>query len=133
MTVWAYISQDHYWRDIGTPRSYLKVHEELLSGQFESPQSPQRGTNAALKILLPPLKRGFRGILIHPEAVIEPGVKFSGWACIGKGCLLKTGCQIRNSVLWEDVTVEIRRSPVSESILGQGVHLKNDLHGGVMI
>ena len=66
---------------------------------------------------------GFERVLIHPEAVVEPGVKFSGWACIGKGCLLKTGCQIRNSVLWEDVIVE-REVSISESIIGQGVHLK---------
>ena len=73
-----------------------------------------------------------KGILIHPETFIEPGVEFSGWVCIGKGCLLKTGCRIHNSVLWEDVTVEPGVF-VSESILGQGVHLKDNLYGGVMI
>ena len=73
-----------------------------------------------------------KGILIHPETFIEPGVEFSGWACVGKGCRLKTGCRIRNSVLWEDVIVE-KDVSIAESIIGQGVHLKHDLRSGVMV
>jgi NDP-sugar pyrophosphorylase family protein len=72
------------------------------------------------------------GVLVHPQASVEKGVEFSGWACIGKGCLLKKGCRIHNSVLWEEVTVESGVF-VTESILGQGVHLKDDLHEGVLI
>jgi len=102
----AYVSRGHYWRDIGTPKSYLKLHEELLTGE--------------------------RKVLIHPEARIEKGAAFSGWACIGKGCLLKRGCHIHNSVLWEDVVVESGVS-VFESIIGQGVHLKHDLREEAVI
>ena len=107
ITIRAYVSQGHRWWNIGTPASYLKVHEELLSGHLnhENSKSPSipllpRGTNR-MPLRNPPSppfkKGGLGGILIHPEAVVEPGVKFSGWACIGKGCLLKTGCRIRNS------------------------------------
>jgi NDP-sugar pyrophosphorylase family protein len=122
--VWAHVSQGHYWRDIGTSASYLKVHEELLSGD----------SNLENSIPFPPpfVKGGLGGIFSHPEARIEEGVEFSGWACIGKGCLLKKGCRIHNCVLWEEVTVESGAS-VSESILGKGVHLKNDLQSGVLV
>jgi mannose-1-phosphate guanylyltransferase len=120
ITIRAYVSQGHHWWNIGTPKTYLKVHEELL-------------TTPALT-LPPPLffssplfsKGGLRGILIHPEAFIGPGVKFSGWACIGKGCLLKKGCRIQNSVLWEDVIVESGVS-VIDSIVGRRVHLEHNL------
>jgi mannose-1-phosphate guanylyltransferase len=117
LPIWGYISQDHYWRDIGTPQSYLKVHEELLS---RNPPSL-------------PLKKGGTGrILIHPETVIEKGVDFSGWVCIGKGCQLKTGSRIRNSVLWENVVME-SGSSVADSILGRGVHLRKNIRGEVLI
>ncbi len=144
--VWAYISKDHYWRDIGTPRSYLKVHEELLNtptpslpplrgrvregGPPEKSQeimTPPRGLIAALRR---PKKK--KGLFIHPETRIETGVEFSGWACIGKGCLLKKGCRIHKSVLWEDVVVESGVS-VSESIVGNGVHLKQSIQGEAII
>ena len=138
--VWAYISRGHYWRDIGTPQSYLKVHEELLSTPTPALPPPRgrvrEGGTLWISLTNPPSspfnKGGLGGILIHPEARIEKGVEFSGWACIGKGCLLKEGCRIHNSILWEDVTVESGVS-ISESILGDGVHLKNDLHSGVEI
>jgi mannose-1-phosphate guanylyltransferase len=126
VTIRAYVSQDHYWRNIGTPQSYLKAHEELLT----APRPPLFST---LPFSSPPLfKGGSGGILIHPETVIEKGVQFSGWACIGKGCRLKAGCRIENSVLWEEVIME-SGSSVSESILGSGVHLNSHLQGGVLI
>jgi mannose-1-phosphate guanylyltransferase len=141
--VWAYISEGHYWRDMGTPRSYLKVHEELLNtptpslsplrvregGPPEKSQEiiiPLRGLIAALKR---PKKN--KGLFIHPEARIEKGVQFSGWVCIGKGCLLKKGCRIQNSVLWEDVVVESGVS-VSDSILGDGVKIIQNVHSAYL-
>ena len=66
----AFISRGHYWRDIGTPRSYLKVHEELLpivmnpedqtnitKFEHKSPLIPlfQRGTLSIPSINSPPL------------------------------------------------------------------------------
>jgi mannose-1-phosphate guanylyltransferase len=110
ITVRAYVSQDHYWRNIGTPRSYLKAHEELLTTHFNT---------------FPFLQRG-KGVLIHPEACIEKGVEFSGWVCIGRGCHLKKGCHIENSVLWEDVLVEAGGF-VSDSIVSNGVTVSGDI------
>ncbi len=140
----AFISRGHYWRDIGTPKSYLKIHEEMLTEQaffetsthqnrieFKSPSIPrfQRGTPSKAP---PFIKGGPGGILIHPETRIETEVEFSGWACIGKGCLLKKGCWIHNSVLWEDVIVE-KGVSVSESIIGDGVQIIQDAQRGTFI
>jgi NDP-sugar pyrophosphorylase family protein len=126
ITIRAYVSQGHHWWNIGTPKTYLKVHEELLT-------TPSLTLLSPLFFSSPPLsKGGLGGILIHPEAFIEPGVKFSGWACIGKGCLLKNGCHLQNSVIWEDVIVESGVS-VIDSIVGQRVHLEHNLQTEVTI
>ena len=115
----AFISRGHYWRDIGTPDSYLKIHEEWLTPSILL--SPRGAPSKA-----PPFIKGPGGVLIHTEARVEEGVQFSGWACIGKGCLLKKGCRIHNSVLWEDVKVEPGVS-VSDSILADGVNIIQDV------
>ena len=134
--VWAFISQGHYWRDIGTPTSYLKIHEELLNKEFASTPTPS----------LPPLwgrvseggeinKRSLangRRVLIHPEAEVEDGVKFAGWAVIGKGCRLKKGCRIADSILWEQVVLEEGVS-VANSIVGEGVRVDHDLMNQVLV
>lgn len=115
LPVRAYISRGHYWRDIGTPKSYLRIHEELLTTTF-----------------LPFIKREAGKIFIHPAAIIEKKVEFSGWACIGKGCRLKAGCRIQNSVLWEDVVVESGIS-IIESILSDGVKADRAIKKEVII
>jgi len=120
--IWAHITKGHYWRDIGTPRSYLQIHKELLAGDL----------NLGHNFFDMRRQEGDRRVLAHPETRIEKGVEFSGWACIGKGCFLKSGCRIHNSVIWEDVVVEPGIS-ISESILGQGVHVKQDLQAEVLI
>lgn len=119
--LWAYVSQGHFWRDIGRPRSYLKIHEELLSGKqtfhfFQAPFS----------------QGGESQVIIHPEAQIEKGAVFSGWASIGKGCRLQKGCHLSNSVLWESVVVPSGVS-VSNSVIGSGVHLIRNTQGEVIV
>jgi mannose-1-phosphate guanylyltransferase len=124
--VWGYISQGHYWRDIGTPRSYLKVHEELLSTPTPTPPLPPL-MPATSSVESGRVREG-REILVHPKAIIEEGVEFSGWACIGQGCLLKKGCRIRDSVLWENIVVETNVS-ISKSIIGKQGSLNRDCSG----
>lgn len=108
--IYAYISKGHYWRDIGTPKSYLQIHQEF-----------------------PGDDPSFEGkIFIHPEAQIEKGVVFSGWASIGKGCRLQKGCHLSNSVLWESVVVPSGIS-VSDSVIGSGVYLIRNAEGAVIV
>jgi mannose-1-phosphate guanylyltransferase len=116
----AYISQGHYWRDIGTPSSYSAVHEELLTGRID-PRS-----------IFPTHSEIKNTWYIHPEAGIEEGADLSGWVCLGKGCLLKKGCRVRNSVLWEEVLVEPGVS-ISRAIVGSGVRVTEDQDQRVVV
>ena len=122
ITIRGYISRDHYWRNIGTPATYLKTHEDLLAGDLK----PENGSP-----LSPRLKKEGK-YLIHPDARIEEGVRFSEWACIGKGCLLKKGCRLHQSVLWENVTVE-RGVSVLNSIVGNGVWVTKSIQNEIII
>jgi mannose-1-phosphate guanylyltransferase len=123
ITIRAYVSQGHHWWNIGTPKTYLKVHEELL-------------TTPSLTLPPPRVRAGVgglsKGILIHPEAHVEIGVEFSTWACIGKGCILKKGCRIQNSVLWEEVVVDPGIT-LSGSIVGDGVRVDKDLQEEILV
>jgi NDP-sugar pyrophosphorylase family protein len=115
--LWAYISQDHYWRDIGTPQSYLKIHEELL-------------TTPALSTFM--LDRGAGGFFIPPETRIDKGAEISGWACLGKGCRLREGCRIHNSVLGENVVVE-PGVLISDSLIKSGITVFRDIREEVFV
>lgn len=115
----GYVSRGHYWRNIGTPETYIMVHQELLT----TPSLP----------FLSSVANSFKaeGVLIHPQAIVEKSVEFSGWVCIGKGCHLKSGCRIENSVLWEDIEVESGTS-ISASIIGHPARIEKGLSGEIM-
>ncbi len=151
--VWAFISRGHYWRDLGTPTSYLKVHEEILTNALAATSGPSfpplwkrfRRDLSASSRRVAQLSRGREGgkinktslangwrVLIHPEAEVEEGVKFTGWAVIGKGCRLKKGCRIADSILWEKVVLEEGVS-VANSIVGEGVRVDHDLMNKVLV
>lgn len=77
----AYVSKNHYWRDIGSPESYIAANREIL--EFE--------------------KQSF---VVGPDSTIAPSVRFKGWAAAGKGTVLEEGVEIESSILWDNVTVQ---------------------------
>jgi mannose-1-phosphate guanylyltransferase len=92
--LWAFTAQGHYWRDMGTLESYRALHRDFLTGKTLSLFDPGRGV-----ALTPP------GWCFHPRARIAEGVRLEGWGAVGANCRLGQGCRLRNSILWEGVTV----------------------------
>ena len=74
----AYVSSGHYWRDIGTVKSYLLANKEALKGD---------------------------SFMVGPGCEIPGSVKLEDWAVVGERSHLSEGVEIRRSVLWENVTV----------------------------
>jgi mannose-1-phosphate guanylyltransferase len=77
----AYISKNHYWRDIGSPDSYIAAHGEIL---------------AATK----------HPFVIGPNSIIDRSVELRGWAAIGEKAILEKGSIIEKSILWDNVTLK---------------------------
>jgi mannose-1-phosphate guanylyltransferase len=132
----AYVSQGHYWRDLGTPPSYLAAHGEMLTKQrvqasTHSPRNLRGGERDEVETSGAFITQG-RRVLIHPEAEVEEGVEYIDWAVAGRGCRLKKGCRIARSVLWENVVLNEGVS-VFDSIVGDGVHLEEDIHSRVLV
>jgi mannose-1-phosphate guanylyltransferase len=118
----AYVSRGHYWRDMGTPQSYLALHEETLL----------RKENTFLRKPAPGAEGCPPGFCLHGEAQVERGAVLSGWVSVGRGCLLKKGCRVCNSVLWEGAVVEPGVT-IDHSIVGAGVRVTGDLREGVLV
>jgi mannose-1-phosphate guanylyltransferase len=77
----AYISKNHYWRDIGSPDSYIAAHGEIL---------------AAAK----------NPVVIGADSIIDRSVEFMGWAAIGEKAILEKGTAIEKSILWDHVKLK---------------------------
>jgi NDP-sugar pyrophosphorylase family protein len=89
----AYILADEYWRDLGTPESYLDAHLDFLGGRIGG--FDMEKTN---------------GSDIATAAVVDSN------SVIGAGCVIKPNAQIVNSVLGPGVHVE-ERAVVENSVV----------------
>lgn len=100
----AHISSS-YWRDIGTPRSYLAASHDVLSGAV--------GAHEAFEYMHvhPSVERG-KNVRLLPPVSIDEGCRIShlatigGRSSLGKGCVVGEGAVVEGSILLEGAEVE---------------------------
>ncbi len=123
--LYSYATED-YWLDVGRPVQYLQAHVDILDGRLPLPPglAPETGRFYLLgdaeapPNVRPPVYLG-RDATIDPSAVVGPH------AILGSGAHVDAGAQIRNSVLWDDVSIG-RNVRVSFAILADGVRIGHD-------
>jgi mannose-1-phosphate guanylyltransferase len=110
--LYAFVA-DSYWRDIGTPESYLQAHFDLLQNTIETSVSSDLGPSYLF---------------------VAPGSRIGPLAVIGAGCVVEAGAEIVESVVQDGVTVgpnaKVERSVVvSGAAVGENSHLVNAVVG----
>ena len=121
----AYISSS-YWRDIGTPRSYLAASHDVLSGAVgaalagfeycEVDHTVHKGKNVKL---LPPVS-------VAAGCEIETYATIGGRSALGPGCRIGEGAVVEGSILLEGAVVEAG-AVVRGSIIGKGARVGPDV------
>jgi NDP-sugar pyrophosphorylase family protein len=86
-----------YWRDIGTPESYLQANLDVLAGQ--------------VKIIEPPAR--IRGEKFDEKAIID------SFSVIDPSCTVKAGAQIINSAVGSNCYIE-ERACIEDSVIHSG-------------
>jgi mannose-1-phosphate guanylyltransferase len=119
----AYISSS-YWRDIGTPRSYLAASHDVLSGAV--------GTRDGFEFLdvAPSVRVGKNVKLLPPVSVasrceIRDLATIGGRSCLGRGCRVGEGAVVDGSILLEGAEIEAG-AVVRGSIIGKGARVGQD-------
>jgi mannose-1-phosphate guanylyltransferase len=113
----AFISSA-YWRDIGTPRSYLAASNDVLSGAVGRGDSfkhlsVDQSVNLSKDVsLLPPVS-------IAERCEIEAGATIGGRTSLGEGCFVGEGAMVEGSILFEGAQVG-EGTIVRNSIVGPG-------------
>ncbi len=95
----AYLSHEHYWRDIGTVNSYVLANKESLHEN---------------------------SFLLAPDCRIHSTARMEEWAIIGTNVLLDKDVEIRRSILWNDVRVR-RGTKVIDSVVTSQKDVEHDL------
>src|SRR5918994_4160535 len=110
-----------YWRDIGTPRSYLAASHDVLSGAvgagydfeyLDVDASVELGKNVKL---LPPVSVGGACDVSHLATI-------GGRSALGRGCRVGEGAVAEGSILLDGAEVEAG-AVVRGSIIGKGARV----------
>ena len=111
----AYVSSS-YWRDIGTPRSYLAASHDVLSGAVGAKEDfdylhvgPTVVAGKGVKVLPP--------VSVSAGCVLENGATVGSRSSLGQYCRIGEGAVVEGSILFDGTQIEAG-AVVRGSIIG---------------
>ena len=120
LPLYGYVAEG-YWRDIGNVREYWQVHHDFARRVF-TPEIPgercgeQLWCGAGARIDPTASLQG--RVIVGEGAVVGPYAEIVD-SVIGAECIVGAGVSIRNSILWDRVTVEAA-AVVSGAVIASG-------------
>ncbi len=119
----AYVSSS-YWRDIGTPRSYLAASHDVLTGAV--------GTRDGFEFLdVDPSAQVGKNVRLLPPVAVASGCEIGdqatigGRSALGRGCRVGEGAVVEGSILGPGTVVE-PGAVVTDSVLAEGARVTSD-------
>ncbi len=116
MPFYAYVMKGNYWRDIGTPESYLKAHHDFLSGKikgFKAAKTNQSDIATAAIV--------DKHSIVGENCVVKPNAKIIN-SVIGAGVHIEEKAVIENSVVWSHTRIS-SSAHIHNSIVGHSCHI----------
>ncbi|MBK7933790.1 MAG: NDP-sugar synthase [Acidobacteria bacterium] len=113
---YAYVMNGEYWRDIGTPSSYLDAHHEFLDGTIKGFDIDRSGTSdIATAAIVDPNSVIGEGCVIKPNARVTNSV-------IGPGVHIEEKAVVENSVVWAHTRIATA-AEINNAIVGRSCHI----------
>ncbi|MGC1381930.1 MAG: NDP-sugar synthase [Candidatus Baltobacteraceae bacterium] len=114
--LYAYTTAD-YWIDLGKPEQYLAAHRDVLTGAMPLAVEPGINGDGAERLrghpgVVPPVYAG-ADVVVDASATVGPNV------VLGVGCSIGGSAIVRESVLWERVSVG-SGAVIEEAIIASG-------------
>ena len=113
----AHILDDEYWRDLGTPASYLSAHHDFLGGKISKlkPAVDRSGIDLATTASVD------RESVIGEGCVIKPHAKIVN-SVLGPGVHVDEKASIANSVIWAHTRVSAA-AEIDGAIIGRSCYI----------
>lgn len=109
----AYVMKKNYWRDIGTPESYLAAHMDFLTGKiegFELPEKSKKFDSATAAIV-------DEKSIIGEDCVIKPNARVIN-SVLGAGVHIEEKAVVENSIIWAHTRVS-SSSQIKNAVIGR--------------
>lgn len=120
---YGYDLGDAYWRDVGTPSSYLQANLDLLNGGL-------KGFEIEREELLEQSPTAFidKHSVIAGDCIIKPNSRIVN-SVLGPGVHVEERSVIENSVIWAHSRIS-GNSEIQHSLLGKGCYVGRNVHVG---
>jgi mannose-1-phosphate guanylyltransferase len=113
---YGYVLDKNYWRDIGTPASYLAAHQDFLAGKIDGFSIEKSG---AADVATAAFVDGTS--VIADECVIKPNTRIVN-SVLGAGVQVEEKALIENSVVWPHTRVSAG-AEIRGSVIGRGCYV----------
>lgn len=120
---YAFVMENEYWRDIGTPQSYLAAHQDFLDGKisgFELVRTKNFDSATAAFI--------DNKSLIGEDCVIKPNAKIIN-SIIGNGVHIEEKAVVENSIVWSHTRIS-SASQITNAIIGRSCYIGKNAEVG---
>ncbi len=119
----AYTLQDDYWRDIGSPASYLDAHHDFLNDRIKGYKiEKQSVADIATAALVD------KNSVIGENCIIKPNAKIIN-SVIGEGVHIEEKAVVENSVIWAHTRIASAAN-IKNAIIGRGCHIGRNVTVG---
>ena len=126
-----------YWRDIGTPESYLQAHFDILEGTVQTAVADLLGAHfsyVAPSAQVAPGARLVPPVYVGERARVEAGARVGPLAVAGAGSVIAEGATVLESVVQSGVVIgahaQVEHSiVVRDSAIGAGTQLEGAVIG----
>ncbi|CAN5574610.1 NDP-sugar synthase [soil metagenome] len=112
----AYLMDKNYWRDIGTPESYLQAHHDFLNKRIKG-FKVEKHTNADIATAAIVDKHS----IIGEDCIIKPNAKVIS-SIIGQGVHIEEKAVVENSVVWSHTRIS-SSAHIKDAVIGRGCHI----------
>lgn len=112
----SFVIDNGYWRDIGTPESYLAAHHDLLAGKL-----PHISIDRTTSPEISPTAQIDKTSIIGENCVIKPNARITN-SVLGPGVHVEEKAVINGSVIWGHTRISTF-ADVTDSVVGRGSHV----------
>jgi mannose-1-phosphate guanylyltransferase len=126
-----------YWRDIGTPDSYLQAHFDILEGTVQTAVAAKLGDHYSFVAPTAEIEPGARlipPVYVGEGARVGKNARVGPLAVIGAGSTIGEGATVLEAAIQSGVTIGAHARVefsivVRETVIGTGTHLEGAVVG----
>lgn len=112
----AFVMTANYWRDIGTPESYLRAHRDFLSGNIRHFEI-ERTTEAEISHTAIVDKTS----IVAADCIIKPNARVIN-SVLGAGVHVEEKAVVENSVVWSHTRIS-NSAHLDNAVVGRSCHI----------